>query len=292
MASVETSVLRIAYDDHQSASSKVVILLHGWPDSPRTWHGVLPGLLSAGYRVIVPALRGFAPTTFLHAHTPRSGQLAALGRDLLEFINALKLKKPALVGHDWGARAVTNAYALMPEIASHLVLLSVGYGTNNPSQPLSMEQARRYWYHWYMATERGQAEVARNPRAFAQTMWETWSPSGWYNDEEFAKTAKAFDNPDWLPVTLHSYQHRWGHAPGDPAYAQDDLALQNPPDIHVPTMLIHGEADGVTLLSSTDQTERFCKAGYRRHVLPGVGHFPQREAPELVSRHLIEFLAG
>ena len=158
--------------DHQPHSEKAVILLHGWPDSPRTWRGVLPGLLAAGFRVIVPTLRGFGATTFLHAHTPRSGQLAALGRDLLDLIEALHLKKPALVGHDWGARAAANAYGLKPDVASHLAFLSVGYGTNHPSQPLGMEQARRYWYHWYMATTRGQAEVARNPRAFAQIMWD------------------------------------------------------------------------------------------------------------------------
>lgn len=290
MPFVNTRFLRIAYDDHQPRAKKAVILLHGWPDSPRTWQGVLPGLLAAGYRVIVPTLRGFGETTFLHAHTPRSGQLAALGRDLLELIAALKLDKPALVGHDWGARAAANAYGLEPDMVSHLAMLSVGYGTNNPSQALGMEQARRYWYHWYMATERGQAEVARNRRAFTQIMWDTWSPPGWYSAEEFAQTARAFDNPDWLAVTLHSYQHRWGHARGEPVYADDEAVLQKPPTIQVPALLIHGQDDGVTLLSSTEQTERYCASGFTRHVLPGVGHFPQREAPELVSRHLLNFL--
>jgi pimeloyl-ACP methyl ester carboxylesterase len=290
MPFVDTSVLRIAYEDHQPQADKVLVLLHGWPDSPRTWNQVLPGLLAAGYRVIVPALRGFAPTTFLDAATPRTGQLAALGRDLVEFVQALKLERPVLVGHDWGARAVANAYGLQPDIASHLVMLSVGYGTNNSSQPLGMEQVRRYWYHWYMACERGQRDVERNRRAFTQTMWDTWAPSGWYTAEEFAQTAQAFDNPDWLPVTLHSYQHRWGHAVGDPAYADDDLLLQSPPMIDVPTMLIHGAVDGVTLQASTEQTAQYCRDRYVRHVLPGVGHFPQREAPALVTRCLLEFL--
>lgn len=293
MPFANTRVLRIAYDDHQPKYKKVVILLHGWPDSPRTWNGVLPGLLASGYRVIVPALRGFGETRFLHGHTPRSGQLAALGRDLLDLIDALQLEQaPALVGHDWGARAVANAYGLRPDVASHLVFMSVGYGTNNPTQSLSMIQARRYWYHWYMATDRGQRDIAKNPQAFAQIMWDTWSPAGWYQSQEFAQTAEAFKNPDWLAVTLHSYQHRWGHAAGDPAYEVDDKALQKPPTINVPTMLLHGEADGVTLLKSTDQTRQYCKARFERHVLPGVGHFPQREDPDLVTRHLLEFLAA
>ncbi|MDB0048332.1 alpha/beta hydrolase, partial [Burkholderiaceae bacterium] len=112
MLYVDTSLLRVAYEDHQHQSEKVVVLMHGWPDSPRTWAGVVPGLVAAGYRVIVPALRGFSPTTFLHAETPRTGQLAALGRDLIEFVAALGLDRPVLLGHDWGARAVANACGL------------------------------------------------------------------------------------------------------------------------------------------------------------------------------------
>ena len=146
MLYVDTSLLRVAYEDHQHQSEKVVVLMHGWPDSPRTWAGVVPGLVAAGYRVIVPALRGFSPTTFLHAETPRTGQLAALGRDLIEFVAALGLDRPVLLGHDWGARAVANACGLAPGLASHMILLSTGYGTNNPSQPISMVQAHRYWY--------------------------------------------------------------------------------------------------------------------------------------------------
>jgi pimeloyl-ACP methyl ester carboxylesterase len=170
------------------------------------------------------------------------------------------------------------------------VMLSTGYGTNDPRQPLSMEQARRYWYHWFMATERGQAEVAAQRRAFAQTMWQTWSPPGWYTAQEFALTAQAFDNPDWLPITLHSYQHRWGHAGGDPAYAADELALQPPPMIEVPTLVLHGQADGVSTLASSADREHFFRSRYERHLLPGVGHFPQREAPILVAQHLLNFL--
>lgn len=291
MLYVDTSLLRVAYEEHQHESEKVVVLMHGWPDSPRTWAGVVPGLVAAGYRVIVPALRGFSPTTFLHAETPRTGQLAALGRDLIEFVAALGLDRPVLLGHDWGARAVANACGLAPGLASHMILLSTGYGTNNPSQPISMVQAHRYWYHWYMATERGQKEVAVNRRDFTQIMWDTWSPAGWYAPKEFEVTAEAFDNPDWLPVTLHSYQHRWGHAPGDPAYDADDLLLQTPPQIDVPTLVIHGEADGVSLLQSSANSAHFFRDRYERTLLPGVGHFPQREAPEQVTQTVLSFLA-
>lgn len=173
MKFVDTSVLRIGYEEWNPHAARTVILLHGWPDSPRTWAQVAPVLALQGWRVIVPALRGFSPTRFLNDDTPRSGQLSVLGRDLLELIAQLRLHKPALVGHDWGARAAGNACALQPGVASHLVLLSVAYGTNLPSQDLSLEQARQYWYHWYMAKPRGQSAVRENRNAFAKIMWET-----------------------------------------------------------------------------------------------------------------------
>ena len=137
MKFVDTTLLRIGYEEHNPTGQKTCVLLHGWPDSIRTWNGVAPVLAQAGWRVLVPALRGFAPTTFLRADTPRTGQLAAIGRDLIEFIDALQLNAPALVGHDWGARAVANACGLRPGIASHMVMLSVGYGTNDPKQAIN-----------------------------------------------------------------------------------------------------------------------------------------------------------
>lgn len=287
---VDTSLLRVGYDDHQPKSDRVIILLHGWPDSPRTWAGVVPHLVAAGYRVIVPALRGFAPTTFLHADTPRTGQLVSLGRDLIEFIQALGLERPIVVGHDWGARAVANAVGLVPDLVSHMVMLSTGYGTNDPTQSIGMEQARRYWYHWFMATPRGQAMVAQDRAAFGREMWETWAPPGWFDDAEFAATAAAWANDDWLPITFHSYQHRWGHAEGDPAYAADDAALMPAPQVHVPTLVLHGDADGVSTLATSANRAHYFTARYERQVLPGIGHFPQREAPDVVAHAVLAFL--
>ena len=211
---VDTPWLRVGYQEWNPAAQRAVVLVHGWPDSPRCWAGVAPMLAGEGYRVIAPALRGFSPTTFLQAETPRSGQLAALGQDLLDLIEALALERPVLAGHDWGARAAANACGLAPGIASHLVMMSVGYGTNDPHQALSLQQARNYWYHWYMATPRGERTVREDRRAFTRMMWDTWAPAGWYRPEEFEATAQAFDNDDWPDVVLHSYRHRGGHAPG------------------------------------------------------------------------------
>ncbi len=287
---VNTPWLRIAYEDHHRQGRGPIVLLHGWPDSTRTWQGVVPLLVQAGWRVIVPALRGFAPTQFLDAQTPRSGQLAALGRDLLEFIDALGLQRPVLVGHDWGARAVANACGLRAGVASHMVLVSSGYGTNTPDQPLSLEQVRNYWYHWFMGAPGGQHTVSTQGKDFARIMWDTWAPAGWYDPAEFDATAQAFDNPDWPEVTLHSYTHRWGHASGNPTYEPDDAALNPAPVLDVPTLMLHGEADGVNPPASAAGKEGFFKSRYERVLLPGIGHFPQRENPELIAQHLLRFL--
>ena len=287
---VDTSLLRVAYEEWNPQGSASVILVHGWPDSPRCWNAVAPRLAQAGYRVIVPALRGYSPTTFLRTDTPRTGQLASLGRDLIEFVDALGLSRPALVGHDWGARAVAIACGLMPGIASHLVMLSVGYGTNLPDQVISLEQAHRYWYHWLMATPRGDSVVRQDRRNFSRMMWDLWAPSGWYEPAEFEATADAFDNDDWPDIVLHSYRHRWGHALGDPAYAADELALNPAPVLLVPTLMLHGEADGVSSLATSANKEALFSGPYVRRLLPGVGHFPQREAPGRVADEVLAFL--
>jgi pimeloyl-ACP methyl ester carboxylesterase len=285
----DTSLLRIAYEEWNPDGNRTVLLLHGWPDSIRCWSGIAPGLARAGWRVLVPALRGFAPTRFLREDTPRTGQLSALGHDLLEFIDALGLQQPALVGHDWGARAVAIACGLRPGVASHLVMLSVAYGTNDPNQALSLLQARNYWYHWYMATPRGERTVREDGRNFARIMWDTWSPPGWYEPQEFETTAQAFENGDWADVTLHSYRHRWGHAPGDPALVQSEARLNPPPVLGVPTLLLHGAADGVNHRDTSLGKEAFFSGRYERRLLAGVGHFPQREAPDQVLAELLRF---
>lgn len=290
MQFVNTSKLRVAYEEWNPQGARPLVLLHGWPDSPRCWQQVAPRLAQAGWRVIAPALRGFAPTTFLDAATPRTGQLAALGRDVLELVDALKLERPVLVGHDWGSRAAANACGLRPGVARALVMISTGYGTNVPGQAISLEQARNYWYHWFMATPRGERTVRADGRAFARIMWDTWAPSGWYRPEEFEATAAAFDNPDWPDVTFHSYRHRWGHAPGDPAYEADDRALDPAPVLSVPTLVLHGEADSVNLPAMSAGKEGYFSGRYQRTTLPGVGHFPPREAPEVVAQAILEFL--
>lgn len=284
-----TSRLEIAYREWNPEGARTAVLLHGWPDSPACWNAVGPVLAGAGYRVLAPALRGFGPTRFLAAETPRSGQLSALGRDLLEFMDVLGLERPALVGHDWGARAAANACGLREGLASHLVMLSVGYGTNDPTQPISLQQARNYWYHWYMATSRGETVVREDRKAFARQMWDTWSPAGWYADADFDEAATAFDGDDWAEIVVHSYRHRWGFAEGDPAYAEDEARLHPAPSLSVPTLILHGAADTCNHPDSSSGREGLFSGRYERRLLEGVGHFPQREAADKVSKEILRF---
>ncbi|MFT4248141.1 MAG: alpha/beta hydrolase [Pseudomonas sp.] len=286
---VSTERLQIGYLEWNARGERTAIVLHGWPDSPQCWKAVAPRLADAGYRVLAPALRGFAPTHFRHASTPRSGQLSALGRDLLDFIDALGLARPVLIGHDWGARAAANACGLRDGVASHLVMLSVGYGTNAPDQPLSLPQARNYWYHWYMATARGARVVHAEREALARMMWDTWSPPGWYDPADFDEAAQAFHGEDWAEIVLHSYRHRWGLAEGDPAYAQDEAHLDPAPVLAVPTLVLHGQADTCNHPDSSSGREAFFGGRYQRQLLDGVGHFPQREAPQAVARAIVQF---
>ncbi|WP_295461005.1 alpha/beta hydrolase [uncultured Pseudomonas sp.] len=287
---VTTALLDIAYLEWNPAGRCTAVLLHGWPDSPRGWQEVAERLSAAGYRVLAPALRGFAPTRFRHHATPRTGQLTALGRDLLDFIAALQLERPVLVGHDWGARAAAIACGLQDPLATHLVLLSVGYGTNAPDQPLDLLQARNYWYHWYLATPRGAQALAEDRTAFARLMWDTWSPpDNWYSEADFAAAADAFQGDDWLAVVLHSYRHRWGFAAGDPAYAEEERRQRPAPVLSLPTLVLHGEADTCNHPATSAGREAFFQGPYERRVLAGVGHFPHREAPTLIAEALLDF---
>ena len=287
---ITTNRLDIAYLELNPEGSRTAVLVHGWPDSPESWRHVAPNLANAGYRVLMPALRGFAPTRFKDAETPRSGQLSALGRDLLDFIDALELKSPALIGHDWGARAVANACGLREGVGSHLVMLAVGYGTNDPKQSMSLPQARNYWYHWFMATPRGADFVRDQKEEFAKMMWDTWAPTGWYSQADFDEAAKAFQTEDWAEVVLHSYRHRWELAEGDPFYAQDEARLIPAPVLSVPTLVLHGGADSCTYPDNSAGRESFFSGPYERQVLDGVGHFPHREAPQVVSETILQFL--
>lgn len=289
---VRTSELNVACEVSGPTDGQPVFLLHGWPDDPRSWDGVLPALHERGFRTYVPALRGFGATRFAGDDAPRFGQLSALGKDLLETMDGLGIERCNVVGHDWGARAAYIACCLAPERFSKCVAISVGWGTNDPDQPLSLRQAQNYWYHWLMALPRGERLVRDERRAFTRHIWSIWSPDREIGDAEFTATAASFDNPDWADVVLHSYRVRWGHAPVDPRLDDIERRLREDPVISVPTLVLHGGADPCNAPSTSEDKEGLFDGGYERIVMPGIGHFPQREDANATSHHLVSFLAG
>jgi pimeloyl-ACP methyl ester carboxylesterase len=279
---VRTPVLDVAYEESGAASGDPVVLLHGWPYDPRDYDRVAPPLAAAGYRVIVPYLRGFGATRFLSPDTPRSGQQAALGNDLCELMVALEIERAVLAGYDWGGRAACIVSALWPERVRGLVTGN-GYNIQNIAaamKPATPEQEHRFWYQYYFHSERGRAGLATNRRELCRRLWTLWSPHWAFDDATFARSAESFDNPDFVAVTIQSYRHRYGYAPGDPALEGIEQRLAGQPVIIVPTIILQGEADGVQSPDSSAKQVSFFTGPCRRHVLPRVGHNPPREAPQ------------
>lgn len=284
MKTVRTPVLDIAYEESGPASGRPVVLLHGFPDDVHAYDGVAPPLAAAGYRVVVPYLRGYGPTRFRDPATPRSGEQAALGHDLLDLIEALDLEAPILAGYDWGGRAACIVSALWPERVGGLVSIT-GYNIQNiaaANRPQSPAAEHRYWYQWYFHTERGAAGLAQNRGPLCRLLWELWSPNYRFSDIDYAKTAASFDNPDFVAVVIQSYRHRYGNAPGDPRYAAVEARLAAQPTIGVPTVVLHGAADGVGPPAGSEAHARHFTGRYRRQVIPVAGHFLPREAPATV----------
>ncbi len=290
---VRTATLEIAYREAGPPDGKPVILLHGWPSDPHDWDGVAPPLAEAGCRVLMPWLRGCGPTRFLDPATPRSGQQAALGADLRDFMDALDIGQAILGGYDWGGRAACVVAALWPERVRGLVSIT-GYNIQNipaSGQPAPAVTELRYWYQWYFQTERGRAGLRANRRELAHLLWRLWSPNWQFDDATFGQTAASFDNADFVEVTIQSYRHRYANAPGDPALEDLEARLAAQPAIGVPTIALHGEADAVTPPDGSEQHARHFTARYERRLVPVAGHFLARETPQPVVQAVRDLLA-
>ncbi len=289
---VRTPILDVAYEEHGPAQGDVVVLLHGFPYDPRCYDEVAWSLGAEGYRVIVPYLRGCGSTRFLSASTLRSGQQAALARDLLDLLDALAVPRAALVGYDWGGRAACITAALWPKRVRCLVT-GDGYNVHDIAAfaiPQSPETEHRNWYQFYFHTPRGQAGLTAYRRELARLLWQLWSPSWRFDDATFAETAASFDNPDFVDVVIHSYRHRYGYAVGDPALEAIEIALARKPQISVPTISLSGGDDGVSPPPAED-TDRLKFSGpYERRVFPGIGHNIPQEAPAATLAALRDLL--
>jgi pimeloyl-ACP methyl ester carboxylesterase len=289
---IRAGVLEIAYAESGPMDGPPVFLMHGFPYDIHAYAEVLPILAQAGCRVIVPYLRGYGSTTFLSPSTPRSGEQAALGADLLALMDALAIPQALLAGYDWGGRAACVVAALWPERCRGLVSFN-SYNIQNIAQALvpdSPENEHRLWYQYYFHSERGRASLEKDRRAVTYLLWKQWSPTWIFNADTFEQSASAFDNPDFVEVVIHSYRHRFGLVNGDPAYAEIEARLATQPAITVPTITFDGADDGVRLPSIIGpHAQRF--TGMRSHrVVPGVGHNMPQEVPMLFANAVLELL--
>jgi pimeloyl-ACP methyl ester carboxylesterase len=292
---VKTAALNIAYEEHGAAQGDPFILLHGFPYDPRSFDETAPALAARGCRVIVPYLRGYGPTRFLSAQGPRSGQQAALARDLLDLLDALAIPRAALMGYDWGGRAACIVAALWPERVRALVTGN-GYNIQDIAAavaPQAPETEHRLWYQYYFHTARGRAGLDANRRELGALLWRLWSPTWRFDEATYARTAASFDNPDFVDVVIHSYRHRFGYAPGDPALEQIERMLARQPAIAAPTIALWGADDGVgPPQPGVDRDARHFSGRYERRVLPGIGHNIPQEAPDATAAALLELIGA
>jgi pimeloyl-ACP methyl ester carboxylesterase/ribosomal protein S18 acetylase RimI-like enzyme len=288
---VEAGVLDLAYGEYGPADGWPCVLGHGFPYDVHAYADVAPVLAEAGARVIVPYLRGFGRTQFLRADTPRSGEQAALGADLLALMDALHIERAALGGYDWGGRAACVVSALWPE---RVMALVSGNSYNiqdiaRATEPAAPSEEAAFWYQYYFHSERGRRGLTKGRRGIARLLWRMWSPTWRFDEATFERTAAAFDNPDFVEVVVHSYRHRYGLVPGDPAYAKIEAALASQPAIAVPSITIDGDADGVNP-GTAHHGDRF--AGPHEHrVFRAAGHNLPQERPGDFARAILDACA-
>ena len=278
---VTAGELQVGYADEGDPTAEPVVLLHGFPYDVHSYVDVVPLLVEAGYRVLVPYLRGHGPTRFLDERSDRSGQQAALGADLLAFLDALDLEQPILAGYDWGGRAACVVAALWPERVSGLVSVN-GYLIQDISAsgiPIRPDLEAGFWYFWYFATERGRAGLERNRREIAEVIWRRNSPEWAFTEDELARAAAAFDNPDYVDVVIHSYRHRLGLAAGSSRYEDIERRLAQQPPISVPTITLDGTADGNFPATDGSQHAHLFTGPREHRQVPHAGHHLPAEAP-------------
>lgn len=292
LQSVTAGVLQVALYETGPANGVPVFLMHGFPYDVHAYAEVAPILAAQGCRVIVPYLRGFGPTRFLSDVTPRSGEQAALGADLLALMDALGIQQAVLAGYDWGGRAACVVAALWPERCAGLVSLN-SYNIQNIANAMAPDTAQNehsLWYQYYFHSERGRAGLAADRRAFCRLLWKLWSPTWSFDDATFNLSATAFDNPDFVDVVIQSYRHRFGLAAGDPALLNIEKRLAAQPQITVPSITFDGADDGVRPPATAAQHARHFTGPRDHRVVPGAGHNLPQEKPQLFADAVLELL--
>ncbi len=287
---IDAGLLRVGYAEAGPPDSPAVILLHGWPYDIHSYAAVTPLLASAGYRVIVPYLRGYGTTRFLSAATLRNGQQSALAVDTVALMDALGIDQAIIAGFDWGARTAGVLAALWPERCRAIVSVSgylIGSQTANQA-PLPPTAELQWWYQYYFATERGRAGYGRYRSDFAKLIWKIASPRWAFDEATFDRTARSFDNPDHVDIVIHNYRWRLGLVEGEPAYADLERRLAGFPVITVPAITLEGDANGAPHPDPAAYAEKFTGKYTHRLIAGGVGHNLPQEAPQAFAEAVVE----
>jgi pimeloyl-ACP methyl ester carboxylesterase len=283
-------VLNVGYAEAGPADGPVVILLHGWPYDIHSYVDVAPLLVSAGYRVIVPYLRGYGTTRFLSNETLRNGQQAVVAVDIIALMDALRIEKAVLAGFDWGARTANIVAALWPERCKAHVSVS-GYLIGSPESnkvPLPPKAELEWWYQYYFATERGRAGYDKYRGDFAKLIWQIASPKWDFDDATFARTAAAFNNPDHVSIVIHNYRWRLGLAEGESKYDDLERRLAEAPVINVPTITLEGDANGAPHPDASSYANKFSGKYAHRLIKGGIGHNLPQEAPQAFAQAVVD----
>ncbi|MFZ0178051.1 MAG: alpha/beta hydrolase [Pseudolabrys sp.] len=287
---IDAGPLNVGYAEAGPANGPVVILLHGWPYDIYSFVDVAPLLASAGYRVIVPYVRGYGTTRFLSSGTFRNGQPSAVAADTIALMDALKIEKPILAGFDWGARTANIVAALWPERCKAMVSVS-GYliGSQEAGKiPLPPSAELQWWYQFYFATERGRAGYDKNRHDFNKLIWQLASPKWNFDDATFDRSAASFENPDHVGIVIHNYRWRLALAEGEPQYADLDKRLAQGPVITVPTITLEGDANGAPHPEPSSYAKKFSGRYSHRLITGGVGHNLPQEAPQAFAQAVID----
>jgi len=287
---IDAGVLNIGYAEAGAANGPAVILLHGWPYDIHSFVDVTPLLAKAGYRVIVPYLRGYGTTRFLSSEALRNGQQSALAVDTIALMDALQIKRAILAGFDWGARTANIVAALWPERCKAMVSVS-GYliGSQEAGKmPLPPKAELQWWYQYYFGTERGRAGYEKYRRDFAKLIWQIASPKWRFDDATFERTAASFNNPDHVSIVIHNYRWRLGLAEGEPKYDDLEKRLAEFPVITVPTMTLQGDADGAPHPDASSYAKKFSGKYSHRVIKGGIGHNLPQEASQAFAQAVVE----
>ena len=282
LKNIGAGVLNIAYAEAGPADGPPVILLHGWPYDIHSFVDVTPALASAGYRVLVPYLRGYGATRFLSSETFRNGQPSAVAVDVIDFMNALRIEKAVLAGFDWGGRTACIGAALWPERVRALVSVS-GYLIGNQEagkMPLPPKAEFEWWYQFYFATERGRIGYEKNRHDFNKLIWRQTSPKWNFDDATYARSAAAFDNPDHVAVVIHNYRWRIGIAEGEAKYGELENRLATGPTISVPSITLESDANGAPHPEPSSYANKFTGRYQHRNITGGIGHNLPQEDPK------------